>query len=98
MGLGVGLLTPAVVAAAIAAVPTERSGPASAVNNTARQTGGAMGTAVAGAIAGPPTAPSRFLHGLHTVALGSASLYAVTAAFALALLPGALRAGRRRAG
>ncbi len=36
-GLGVGLLTPAVVAAAIAAVPTERSGLASAVNNTARQ-------------------------------------------------------------
>src|SRR5207244_2019009 len=32
-GIGVGLLTPAVVAAAIAAVPAERSGLASAMNN-----------------------------------------------------------------
>ncbi|MFG2468529.1 MFS transporter [Streptomyces canus] len=46
-GTGCGLLTPAVVAAAIATVPAERSGLASAVNNTARQTSGAIGIAVA---------------------------------------------------
>jgi DHA2 family methylenomycin A resistance protein-like MFS transporter len=32
-----------VVAAAIAAVPAERAGLASAINNTARQAGGAIG-------------------------------------------------------
>ncbi len=37
-GVGLGLPTPAVVAAA---VPGERAGPASAVNNTVRRTGGA---------------------------------------------------------
>ncbi|MFF8905701.1 MFS transporter [Streptomyces olivaceoviridis] len=94
-GLGVGLLTPAVVAAAIAAVPAERSGLASAVNNTARQTGGAIGIAVAGAIAGTPSDEPRFLRGLHTVAAGSAALYAATAAVALVLLPGALSLRRR---
>jgi DHA2 family methylenomycin A resistance protein-like MFS transporter len=94
-GLGVGLLTPAVVAAAIAAVPSERAGLASAVNNTARQTGGAIGIAVAGAMAGQPAAEDRFLRGFHTVALGSAGLYVAAAALALGLLPGALTIRRR---
>lgn len=94
-GLGVGLLTPAVVAAAIAAVPTERSGLASAVNNTARQTGGAIGIAVAGAIAGTPSDEPRFLRCLHTVALGSAALYAATAVLALIALPGTVSPRRR---
>src|SRR5581483_11020405 len=53
-GCGLGVLTPAVVAAAIAAVPPERAGLASAVSNIARQTGGAVGIAVAGAAAGSP--------------------------------------------
>jgi DHA2 family methylenomycin A resistance protein-like MFS transporter len=83
-GIGCGLLTPAVVAAAIATVPAERSGLASAVNNTARQTGGAIG------IAGQPGDLARFLRGFHAVALGSACLYAAAAAPALTLLPGAL--------
>ncbi|MGW2485952.1 MFS transporter [Streptomyces sp. NPDC001606] len=90
-GIGCGLLTPAVVAAAIAAVPGERSGLASAVNNTARQTGGAIGIAVAGAMAGAPTAEGRFLWGFHAVALGSACLYAVAAVPAARLLPGSVR-------
>jgi MFS transporter, DHA2 family, methylenomycin A resistance protein len=89
-GVGCGLLTPAVVAAAVATVPRERAGLASAVNNTARQTGGAIGIAVAGAIAGQPDGPARFLRGFHTVALGSAGLYVAAAGLALALLPGAL--------
>ncbi|MGW5464268.1 MFS transporter [Streptomyces sp. NPDC003996] len=104
-GIGLGLLTPAVVAAAIAAVPGERSGLASAINNTARQAGGAIGIAVAGAVAGRPGG-GHFVHGFHTVALGSALLYAVAAVLALRLLPGDLlpretqtrRTRRRRAG
>ncbi|MDH6437837.1 MFS family permease [Streptomyces sp. SAI-144] len=86
-GIGCGLLTPAVVAAANATVPAERAGTASAVN-TARQTGSAIGIAVAGAVAGQPGDQARFLRGCHAVALGSACLYA--AATALVLLPGAL--------
>ncbi|MER6736762.1 MFS transporter [Streptomyces puniciscabiei] len=94
-GVGLGLVTPAVVAAAIAAVPGERSGLASAVNNTARQTGGAMGIALAGAAAGTPADQGRFVSGFHAVAFSSACLYVVAAVLALALLPGALSVGRR---
>ncbi|MEW2294303.1 MFS transporter [Streptomyces sp. NPDC006743] len=87
-GVGLGVLTLAVVAAAVASVPGERSGLASAVNNTARQTGGAIGIAVAGAVAGQPDDADRFLSGLHAVALGSACLYAASVVLVLALLPG----------
>ncbi|WP_458249054.1 MFS transporter [Streptomyces sp. MAI_2237] len=97
-GVGMGFLTPAVVAAAIAAVPARRSGLASAVNNTARQTGGAIGIAVAGAIAGPPTDGPRFVRGFHAVALGAAGLHTAAAVLALAVLPGALLPVRRAGG
>ena len=40
-GTGLGVLTPAVVAAGVSAVPSDRAALASAVNNTARQAGGA---------------------------------------------------------
>ncbi|MGW1750672.1 MFS transporter [Streptomyces sp. NPDC002092] len=95
-GIGMGLLTPAVVAAAIAAVPAERSGLASAMNNTARQTGGAIGIAVAGAVAGQPGDETRFVRGFHAVALGAAGLYAAAAVLALLVLPGALLPGGER--
>lgn len=89
-GVGCGLLTPAVVAAAVAAVPPERSGLASAVSNTARQTGGAIGIAVSGAVAGRPDDTARFVHGFHAVALGSAGLFAAAAVLAVSVLPGRL--------
>ncbi|MFF4802998.1 MFS transporter [Streptomyces sp. NPDC001351] len=95
-GIGMGLLTPAVVAAAIAAVPAQRSGLASAMNNTARQTGGAIGIAVAGAVAGQPDDETRFVRGFHAVALGAAGLYAAAAVLALLVLPGALLPGGER--
>ncbi|MEV6948999.1 MFS transporter [Streptomyces sp. NPDC051172] len=95
-GTGMGFLTPAVVAAAIAAVPAERSGLASAMNNTARQTGGAIGIAVAGAVAGQPGDETRFVRGFHAVALGAAGLYAAAAVLALLVLPGALLPGGER--
>jgi len=49
-GAGLGLATPALVSAATAAVPAPRAGMAAAVNNTARQAGGAIGVALIGAI------------------------------------------------
>ncbi len=50
-GVGLGVATPALVSAATAAVPAPRAGMAAAVNNTARQAGGAIGVALIGAIA-----------------------------------------------
>jgi MFS transporter, DHA2 family, methylenomycin A resistance protein len=49
-GLGLALATPALVAAATGSMPAERAGMASAVNNTSRQTGGAVGVALLGGL------------------------------------------------
>lgn len=68
LGSGLGVLTPAVVAAAIGAVPGDRAGLASAVNNTARQACGAIGIAAFGALAGDPLGHG-FVPGLHAAAL-----------------------------
>ena len=94
-GLGLGLLTPAVVAAAMGAVEPDRAGLAAAVNNTARQAGGAIGIAASGAVAGSP-ARAGFVHGFHAVALGAAALYVAAAALAWAALPSRERASARR--
>ena len=94
-GLGLGLLTPAVVAAAMGAVQADRAGLAAAVNNTARQAGGAIGIAVSGAVAGSPTR-AGFVHAFHGVALGAAALYVAAAALAWAAVPGRERASARR--
>jgi DHA2 family methylenomycin A resistance protein-like MFS transporter len=83
-GLGLGLLTPALVAGAIGSVPRERSGLASAVNNSARQAGNAIGVPAAAAIAGPATA-AGFVAGLHTAALVGAGICLATAAISAAL-------------
>jgi MFS transporter, DHA2 family, methylenomycin A resistance protein len=77
-GIGLGVLTPAVVAAAMRAVPAERAGLASATNNTARQAGGAIGIAAYGSLAGDP-AHQRFVTGLHGGAVITAGLFLVAA-------------------
>jgi MFS transporter, DHA2 family, methylenomycin A resistance protein len=80
-GVGLAVLTPAVVAAAVAAVPAERAGLASAINNTARQAAGAIGIAAFGALAGAP-ARHEFLGGLHAAAVIAAGLFATGALLA----------------
>lgn len=77
-GCGLGVLTPALVTGAVGAVPAQRSGLASAVNNTARQSGGALGTAAFAALAGPVTDPG-FLGGFRLAAWLAASICAGTA-------------------
>ncbi|TWF79439.1 DHA2 family methylenomycin A resistance protein-like MFS transporter [Pseudonocardia hierapolitana] len=78
LGVGAGLFTAPVVAAAMSAVPAERSGLASGINNTARQTGTALGVAVFGAVAGGTAVPGAFVHGVHVLAgLGAAVWIAV---------------------
>ncbi len=85
-GIGLGVLTPAVVAAAIGAVPAGRAGLASAVNNTARQACGAIGIAAFGALAGSPGGPG-FVGGFHAAALIASAMFVVAAIATLALLP-----------
>jgi DHA2 family methylenomycin A resistance protein-like MFS transporter len=85
-GCGLGALTPAVVTAAVAAAPPDRTGLASGVNNTARQAGGALGIAAYGALAGAPAATRHFLGGLHAAGLMTAALYVVAAGACLAWL------------
>lgn len=77
IGACLGLLTPAVVSAAMGSVPASRSGLASGANNTARQACGAVGVALFGALAGSPKAVGTFMHGLHTAALLGAGLWLV---------------------
>jgi len=75
-----------VVAAAVASVPRTRAGLASAINNSSRQAGGAIGIAISGAVAGAPAGGRAFLAGFHVVAVASAALYVVAAAASLALI------------
>jgi DHA2 family methylenomycin A resistance protein-like MFS transporter len=77
-GCGLGVLTPAVVAAAVGAVK-ERSGLASAVNNTARQAGGAVGIATYGAVAGSAADARLFVSGMHVAGVISVVLFLVAA-------------------
>ena len=49
-GMAVGVVTPPVTNAIQAAVPRQRAGEASAVSNTSRQIGGALGVAIIGAV------------------------------------------------
>ncbi|MEU0531097.1 MFS transporter [Amycolatopsis tolypomycina] len=71
LGTGMGLLTTAVVTAAVDGVPPERAGVASGVNNTARQAGGALGVAVLGAVSGSgPPAVGVVAAALWLVAIG----------------------------
>jgi len=91
-GIGLGVLTPAAVAAAVGAVPGERAGLASAVNNTARQAAGAIGIAAFGALAGAPTGRG-FLAGFHTAALLAAGLFLAGMLATVALMPPGARDG-----
>lgn len=83
-GVGLAVLTPAVVSAAVSAVPAGRAGLASAVNNTTRQAAGAIGIAAFGALAGAPESPG-FVSGFHAVAVIAAALLLAAAAATLAL-------------
>lgn len=79
LGVGAGLFTASAVAAAVRAAPADRSGLASGVNNTARQTGTALGVAIFGAVAATPTDPVEFTTGLHRLAVLGAALWSLAA-------------------
>ncbi|MFG1696801.1 MFS transporter [Nonomuraea sp. NPDC049309] len=86
-GAGIGVLTPAVVAAALRATP-DAPGLASGASNTARQTGGALGIAVFAAVAGSATAPgfvsnATALFGVAAAAFALTGLLCLTGARAV---------------
>jgi DHA2 family methylenomycin A resistance protein-like MFS transporter len=76
MGLGV----PAMTTAILSSVERTRSGTASAVLNTARQAGAAIGVAAFGAMVGGSKA--EIIHGMHASAAISSSLLVLAALLA----------------
>jgi len=93
VGFGIGLFTAPLVAAALRAVPAERSGLASGINNTARQAGTALGVAVFGAIAGSPTDADHFITALRWLGVAAAIGWLLVAAliYSVAREPGSGR-------
>jgi DHA2 family methylenomycin A resistance protein-like MFS transporter len=89
----VGLFTAPVVAAAMRAVPADRSGLASGINNTARQAGTALGVAIFGAIAGSPAQPGHFIAALRLLGVAAAIGWLIVAAliYSVAREPGSGR-------
>jgi EmrB/QacA subfamily drug resistance transporter len=65
VGLGIGLTYPVLSAAAVSSLHPERFAVGSAVNQTARQIGGALGIAVLVVVLGAPSGPAEALAGFH---------------------------------
>lgn len=80
-GCGLALNTAPMVAAVMRSAPEARGAFASAVNNTARQVGAALGVAVLGGIAGDPGGAS-FVEGLHVAAVVTAIAWLAAAVVA----------------
>ena len=78
---GMGLAVPAMTTAVLASVDPARAGTASALLNTARQAGGAVGVAAFGALAGGALA-AQAVAGLHAEAAVSTALLLAAAGFA----------------
>jgi DHA2 family methylenomycin A resistance protein-like MFS transporter len=72
--VGLGLLTAAVVSAAVGSLPSQYAGLASGLNNTARQVVGAVGIALYGAVVGGRATGDAFVRGLHVLAWIGAAL------------------------
>lgn len=72
---GMGFAVPAMTAAVLSSVDRRRSGTASAVLNASRQTGGAIGVAIFGALVG--STPSQIVLGLKMASLVSVALLLV---------------------
>lgn len=87
-GLGGGLVTAAVVTAAVRATPSDRAGLATGISNTARQTGTALGVAVFGAIAGTPALATAFVRHLHLLAPIGAALWTLGLVLAVTSVAG----------
>jgi MFS family permease len=85
MGLGIGLTFPVLSAAAVSSLPPERFGVGSAVNQTARQVGGAIGVAILVAIIGEPDSQSSALVAFQNMWLYCACMATLSGLIAIGL-------------
>ncbi|MER5797382.1 MFS transporter [Streptomyces sp. S1A1-8] len=100
VGVGTGLVSPAIAGAALAAVPPERAGMAGGAVNTVRQLGYALGVAVFGTVLTSRMQDTLSHDAAHTLAgggagalRGSLSEHALRAAFASGLDSASVAAG-----
>ncbi|MES2261503.1 MAG: MFS transporter [Pseudomonadota bacterium] len=82
---GMGLAVPAMTTSILSGVPRSQAGTASAVLNTARQVGGALGVAVFGAMVAAAS-PAQMAGGVHGALAVSAALLLAAAALAFVSL------------
>ncbi len=87
-GLGIGLTFPVLSAAAVSSLHPERFAVGSAVNQTARQVGGAFGVALLVVILGVPTGPLAALASFHHLWWYCATTAAMAGLFCTMLKPG----------
>jgi MFS family permease len=94
IGLGIGLTFPVLSAASVSSLPPERFAVGSAVNQTARQVGGALGIAILVALLGNATVPSAVLDHFRHLWFFSAAM-AASSGLVAGLLRGPVRSDRR---
>jgi DHA2 family methylenomycin A resistance protein-like MFS transporter len=100
IGVGFAFATTSMVATAMGAVPPERTGMASSVNNTARQTGGVLGIGILGSLltgAGGHVTAAGAVDGLQTGVLVSGTAALCGAVVVAVALRGVSRPVRRPA-
>jgi EmrB/QacA subfamily drug resistance transporter len=93
-GIGIGLAMGPTTVAVLSVVPVDEAGVGSGVVNTFRQTGGALGIAVMGAIVSSaidvlpidPRYPGQFVSGLHAALLAAAGITLVGAVVAVVFI------------
>jgi EmrB/QacA subfamily drug resistance transporter len=94
VGLGIGLTFPVLSAAAVSTLPQERFAVGGAVNQTARQIGGAVGVAILVVILGVPRTQTEALAGFHHLWLYATAM-ALASGLVCSMLPHAARVVRR---
>jgi hypothetical protein len=87
VGIGIGLAFPVLGAAAVSGLPADRFAVGSAINQTCRQVGGALGVAILVALLGKNSAGHMALAGFRHLWLYAAVMAALTGVISLWLRP-----------
>ncbi|MDE3106755.1 MAG: DHA2 family efflux MFS transporter permease subunit [Acidobacteriota bacterium] len=87
VGLGIGLTFPVLSAAAVSSLEPQRFAVGSAVNQTARQVGGAIGVAILVVLLGTPTSAARAVTSFHHLWLFAALMTALAGCLCVMITP-----------